>query len=118
MEMTTRKITVGVIIILIAIIYGYIFFERYITEDKISITVLNKAPLGNEPGEYLIFTKDEVFEDVNNSYQDASSADQIYEQLKVGGHYNVKVVGFYMPSIPHFRNIVSIEHGDSRYNSY
>jgi hypothetical protein len=118
MEMTRGKITVSFIIILIAIIYGYIFFERYITESTISITVINKAPFGDEASKYLIFTKDEVFEDVNNSYQDASNADQIYDQLKIGGHYKVKVVGFYLPSIPHFRNIVSIEHDDNEYNNY
>lgn len=117
MELSNRKIIIGIIIVLIAVVYGYIFFERYITESTITIDVLNKAQLGNESSEYLVFTKDEVFEVVNNSYQNATNAGEIYDKLKIGSRYKVHVVGFYLPSIPHFRNIVLIERGGNRFGS-
>jgi len=112
MLLSERRITISVIIILLVVIFGYMFFERYLTETTVTITVLNKAPVPDEQSEYLIFTKDELFEDVNNSYQNKYNSDEIYKKLQIGQTYTVKVVSIYIPSIPHYRNIVEIEHNN------
>lgn len=108
MVLNGKKIFFGVVIIILCLVYGYLFFERYLTEEEIKITVINSEKFGNEPNEYLIFTKDEVFEDVNNSYHQKYNADEIYSRLIKGRTYKVKVVGVYLPGIPRFRNIVEI----------
>ncbi|HQF41479.1 MAG TPA: hypothetical protein PK073_01110 [Ignavibacteriaceae bacterium] len=98
----------GFIIILLVILFGYLFFEPYITEDTVTIKVINKAQFGNESGKYFVFTEDEVFSNSNNYYQNKENADELNQQIYPGSTYKVKVVGIYIPWLPRFRNIISI----------
>jgi len=98
----------GFIIILLVILFGYLFFEPYITEDTVTIKVINKAQFGNESGKYFVFTEDEVFSNSNNYYQNKENADDLNQQIYPGSTYKVKVVGIYIPWLPRFRNIISI----------
>jgi len=98
----------GFIIILLVILFGYLFFEPYITEDIVTIKVINKAQFGNESGKYFVFTEDEVFSNSNNYYQNKENADELNQQIYPGSTYKVKVVGIYIPWLPRFRNIISI----------
>ncbi|MEJ2613795.1 MAG: hypothetical protein P8Z35_02460 [Ignavibacteriaceae bacterium] len=108
MTLTNRKIIIGLIIIFTSLIFGYLFFERFLTEKEVTITVINSEKFGDEPGRYLIFTKDEVFEDANNYYHDKHNATAVYNKLEKGRTYVVKVVSFYWPDLPHFRNIIDV----------
>lgn len=99
----------GLIIIICVIVFGYIFFEPYITEEEITISVINKERFGNEPGKYFIFTADEVFTNSNNYYHNKTNADKLYPYFRAGADYKVKVVGVYWTWFPRFRNIVSIQ---------
>lgn len=103
------SVLTGIIIVLFVIIFGYLFFEPYLTEEEITITVLNKERFGNEAGKYFIFTANEVFLNSNNYYHNKSNADKIYPYFRANVEYTVKVVGVYLPSIPRFRNIISIK---------
>ena len=47
----------GFIIVLLTIIFGYLFFEPYLTEKEEVITVVNKEEWVGEPGKYFIFTE-------------------------------------------------------------
>jgi hypothetical protein len=108
MTLTTRKIVIGLIIIIFSLVYGYLFFERFLTEEEIVITVSNSEKFGDETGRYLIFTDDEVFDDANNYYHDKHNATDVFNKLQKGRTYTVKVVSFYWPTLPHFRNITEI----------
>jgi hypothetical protein len=108
MTLNNRKIIIGLIIIIISLIFGYLFFERFLTEKEVAITVINSEKFGDEPDRYLIFTKDEVFEDANNYYHDKHNATEVFNKLEKGKTYVVKVVSFYWPDLPHFRNILDI----------
>ena len=108
MNVSNKKIVIGLIIIFASLIFGYLFFERFLTEKEVTITVINSEKFGDEPGRYLIFTKDEVFEDANNYYHDKHNATEVFEKLQKGRTYVVKVVSFYIPDIPHFRNIIDV----------
>lgn len=99
---------VGVIIIMATLIFGYLFFEPFLTEKEEIITVLNVEKWGNESGRYFIFTKDEVFLNSNDYYQNKHNADEMFKQFRKGYTYKVKVVGIYMSFIPRFRNILQI----------
>lgn len=103
------SVLAGIVIILFVIVFGYLFFEPYITEDEITITVINKERFGSERGKYLIFTENEVFQNSDNYYHNKSNADELYPYFRPGSNYRVKVVGVYWPSIPRFRNIVAIK---------
>ncbi|MDY0083701.1 MAG: hypothetical protein RBR74_11020 [Ignavibacteriaceae bacterium] len=98
----------GVIIILLVILFGYLFFEPYITEDTVTIKVINKAQFGNESGKYFVFSENEVFSNSNNYYQNKENADELNQQIYPGSTYKVKVVGVYIPWLPRFRNITDI----------
>ena len=108
MTLNNRKIIIGLIIIIISLIFGYLFFERFLTEKEVTITVINSEQFGDEPGRYLIFTKDEVFQDANNYYHDKHNATAVFNKLEKGKTYVVKVVSFYWPDLPHFRNILDV----------
>ena len=98
----------GLLIILLVLLFGYLFFEPFLTEDTITIEVINKAQFGNEPGKYFVFTQDEVFYNSNNYYQSKENADELNKQIFAGSKYKVKVVGIYMPWLPRFRNITNV----------
>lgn len=99
---------VGVVIVILVILFGYLFFEPYITEETITIKVLNKSQFGNIPGKYFVFTEDEVFYNSNNYYQNKENAAEINDIIYPGSSYRVKVVGVYLPWLPRFRNITEI----------
>ena len=99
---------IGFMIIIFILIFGYLFFEPFLTKTEEVITVINIERWGNEEGKYFIFTDDEVFTNVNNYYHNKDNADQIFKLFKLGYTYRVKVVGVYMPFIPRFRNIINI----------
>ncbi len=92
--------------------FSYLFFEKFLTEKEISITVINKEKFGNEEGKYLIFTPDEVFENSNRFYHRKTNADLIYQKLERGVTYRVKVVGIYLPGLPRLRNITEVIRAD------
>ena len=99
---------IGLVIVLLVILFGYLFFEPYITEETITIKVLNKAQFGNEPGKYFVFSQDEVFYNSNNYYHNKENADQLNDKIYPGSTYDLKVVGIYLPWLPRFRNITEI----------
>ncbi|MBK7227585.1 MAG: hypothetical protein IPH97_01625 [Ignavibacteriales bacterium] len=51
----------GFLIIILVLLFGYLFFEPYLTEETVTAKVLNKSQFGNEPGKYFVFTPAEVF---------------------------------------------------------
>ena len=99
---------IGFMIIIFILIFGYLFFEPFLTKTEEVITVINIERWGNEEGKYFIFTDDEVFINVNDYYHNKDNADEIFTLFKLGYTYRVKVVGVYMPFIPRFRNIINI----------
>lgn len=98
----------GVLIVLCIIVFGFVFFEPFFTEEVIDIKVINKERWTGEKGRYFIFSDKEVFLNENNYYHNKSNADELYPLFKKGDNYRVKVVGIYIPFLPRFRNIVNI----------
>ena len=98
----------GVLIVLCIIVFGFVFFEPFFTEEVIDIKVINKERWIGEKGRYFIFSDKEVFLNENNYYHNKSNADELYPLFNRGDSYKVKVVGLYIPFLPRFRNITNI----------
>ena len=106
----------GFVMIILILIFGYLFFEPFLTETEEVITIINVERWGNEEGQYFIFTDDEVFINVNDYYHNKHNADEINKLFKLGFTYRVTVVGVYIPFLPRFRNILNItEYSSSEY---
>ena len=99
---------IGFVIVILILLFGYLFFEPFLTEDTITIKVINKAQFGNEPGKFFVFSEDEVFYNSNNYYQSKENADELNDKIYPGTTYKVKVIGIYLPWLPRFRNIIKI----------
>jgi hypothetical protein len=106
--MSKISVAFGVIIVLCIIVFGFVFFEPFFTEEVIDIKVINKERWTGEKGRYFIFSDKEVFLNENNYYHNKSNADELYPLFNRGDSYRVKVVGVYIPFVPRFRNIVNI----------
>ncbi|MEJ2194909.1 MAG: hypothetical protein P8X73_08645 [Ignavibacteriaceae bacterium] len=102
------SIFASAIIIIASILFGYLFFEPFLTEKEEIITVTNTQKWGQENGKYFIFTEDEVFLNSDDYYQNKTNANELFPLFKKGYTYKVKVIGLYIPFIPRFRNIKSI----------
>jgi len=68
----------GVLIVLCIIVFGFVFFEPFFTEEVIDIKVINKERWIGEKGRYFIFSDKEVFLNENNYYHNKSNADELY----------------------------------------
>ena len=105
----------GFVLAISVLIFGYLFFEPFVTKTEEVITVINTERWGNEQGKYFIFTDDEVFTNVNNYYHNKDNADVIFSIFKRGYTYRVTVVGVNMPFLPRFRNIINITYSENAY---
>lgn len=94
--------------VLIAILFVYLFFEKFITEREITITVTSKAKFGDEVGKYLVFTPNEVFQNSDTFFYRKTRAEKLDKMLLTGGSYKVKVVGIYIPTFNRLRNITEV----------
>lgn len=106
--MVRLSIFFGVIVIIVILLFGFLFFEPFLTESEEVITVINKERWTGEKGSYFVFTEKEVFLNKNNYYHNKENADDLYPHFKKGGIYKVKVVGLYISFLPRFRNIINI----------
>jgi len=99
--MVKISIVFGVIILLCVFLFGFVFFEPFLTEEVVDIRVLNKEKWTGERGKYFIFSDTEVFLNEDNYYHNnKTNADELFPLFKRGDTYKVKVVGFYIPFLP------------------
>jgi hypothetical protein len=106
----------GFVSTIVLLIFGFLFFEPFLTKTEEVITIVNTERWGNEHGKYFIFTEDEVFTNVNDYYHNKHNADELIRMFKLGFTYRVTVVGVYMPFLPRFRNIINIiEYNSNEY---
>ena len=78
-------------------------------EQTITLTITDKEVKESPDGKkYLIFTKDEVFENTDNFLIQKFNSSDLYSILKVDSTYIVKVVGKRIQVLNSYRNIVEI----------
>lgn len=108
------KVVFGICVVTIVIFFSLLIFEKFVSEEIINIKVSYTAKIVDENGEisFLVYTKDEIFENKNNYFHSKQNALNLSQLLKEGGNYRVKVVGYkFGVKLPYFvqhRNIIEI----------
>ncbi|MBU1113559.1 MAG: hypothetical protein KKE09_00345 [Bacteroidetes bacterium] len=108
------KLFLGLLLVIVVIYFVLQVFEKTVTEETISIKVdkIEKVVTDDDEVLYLIYTKNEIFENRNNYQYPKENESKQGIKLKIGSSYRVKVVGFnFGVKLPLFlghRNIVEI----------
>lgn len=104
-------ILIGVIIVGGVLAFGYTSFN----DHTYTVTVTDKERVyQKDSSKYLIFTKDKdnnerVFEDTDNVLRFKFNSSDLFGELKQNKTYNIKVVGYRIPILSWYENIISIE---------
>lgn len=100
-------VLVGIIWIAPSFIYHYILVgtHSYCIEDKDRIvdTTTEKG------SKYLIYTDVEVLENTDTWYYIKYNSSDVYNDLKIGKCYDLKVYGMRIPFLSWYKNIVKIK---------
>ena len=108
------KLFFGLLVVVAVIIFAALLFEKFISEEIVNIDVIKTEKVTTDSGEeyYLIYTKDETFENRDNYFHDKGGSRELASKLKEGRRYRVKVVGYdfgiYIPMFLEHRNIIEI----------
>lgn len=84
----------------------------YSTQDNVVFTVEKAERVTDTDGKgsrYLIFTKDETFENTDRLVIWKFNSSDLYGSIKSNQSYQAKVVGLRIPFLSWYRNIVSIK---------
>ncbi len=118
---TFLRFLFGLLIVAMIIFFSALFFERYLSEKTVDITVskIEKVITQDNERYYLIHTKNEIFYNRDHYFHHKSNANELNRKMKPKGKYRVKVVGFnFGTKIPLFldrRNIMEIVEQKSFY---
>ncbi|MBU0558227.1 MAG: hypothetical protein KJ799_18280 [Bacteroidetes bacterium] len=91
-----------------------LMFQRIFTEEEIEITIIKMQSFKTDDNEtgHLIYTKDEVFVNVNNAWQGKRDAEIIQKKLHRAKRFKVKVIGYKLDInvgfLPQYRNIIEV----------
>ena len=108
-----RKFIVGIItVVLIAVVLCGVVY--YTTVETVTIEVVSKERVTKGTGEnmeskYMVFTETEVFENTDVLWFWKWNSSDVQGKLKANDTYNVKVVGWRVPFLSMYRNIIEIE---------
>ena len=84
----------------------------YSTQDNVVFTVEKAERVTDADGKrsrYLIFTKDETFENTDRLVIWKFNSSDLYGSIKPSTSYQAKVVGLRVPFLSWYRNIVSVK---------
>lgn len=112
------KLFFGLLVVVAIIAAGALFFESFITEEELTIKIelVDKVVTKDNETYYLVYTKDEVFENRNNYFHKKENAESLNQKIKEGQKYRVRVVGYSwgikLPFFTEHRNIIDIVEED------
>ena len=109
----TRSGYFKILTLAMAIMIGFEISRQSHTET-LTINVKNKDITTGSTGKqteskYLIFTDKEVFEESDEMFRGKFNSSDIYNELEPGKTYQVKVIGFRIPFLSMYRNIIEVE---------
>ena len=112
--MNTEKTIIAIFITIFVLALGGSLLYRS-TAETVEITVIEKERvISNDASKYLIFTEDEVFENTDTFVFLKFNSSDLHRDLRVDETYTVTVVGWRIPVLSLYRNIIRIENNDTR----
>ena len=108
---------IGTFIILVLVILGLIILNiaGLFNQNYYTVTVTDKGiKRSGGSDRYLIYTtlengNIETFENTDNFFYGKFNSSNIYADLIVGGKYKIKVIGFRIPFLSRYQNIIEYE---------
>jgi len=83
------------------------------TQEDIQIKIRDKQRItSGSKSKYMIFTKNESFENTDSFFHSKYNSSDLYSSLKKGCSYEVSVYGWRVPFFSAYRNIVKIKKED------
>ena len=107
-----------IIVVVIAIALSFSAITSF-NDTEYIVTVTDKERVADgDTSSYLVFTEDEqgnvvVFENTDNLLRGKWDSSNIQGQLKVGNTYRIVVVGYRIPFLSMYQNIIKIEGVDN-----
>lgn len=107
------KKMIGTILLLAVVVAGCVKLNY--NDTTYTVTVTDKERIhNNNSSKYLVFTTDKagdtlVFENVDTIFRGKFNSSNIQGQLKVGEKYNITVVGYRVPLLSMYQNIIKVE---------
>ncbi len=114
------KLLFGVFITFIIIGFALLIFEKFVTEKTININISLIEKKTIESGEvyFLVYTKNEIFENRDNYFHSKRNANLVGVKLRSGSSYQVQVVGYNfgikIPFFQKYRNIIRVVKNNPR----
>jgi len=104
-----KKLFIIVAFVVVVIPALWLGFPYY-TAKTVEITVTDKerVPDGQKGSYYLVFTENEVFQNVDVLRRLKTTSSDLQGRLQVGKSFEVTVYGWRIPLLSKYRNIVSI----------
>lgn len=104
-----KKIALAGLLLLLLIPALWLGFPYY-TAKRVEITVTDKERVIKEDqgSYYLVFTENEVFQNVDAWRRFKVNSSDVQGALRVGNSYEVSVYGWRIPVLSRYRNIVSV----------
>ncbi len=99
-------ICVVLLVVLLAGIFG-IKIAQVCNVNTYTVTVEDKESIRSKGGsKYLIFTDKEVFQNTDSWLKGKFNSSDFYRDLKVGKRYHIKTIGFRVPFLSWYKNII------------
>ena len=96
-----------IIFSILSVLFFYVSYFNSI--DILDITIKDKTAMVKEDGGYyLVFTEHEVFENTDQFIIGKFNSSDIQNQLEFGYTYKVKAMGWRVPFLSWYRNIIYI----------
>ena len=112
--MKNSKITLwGILIVILIISFVSYKIAYFNSTEIIEIKINNKESVLDGSREstkhkYLIYCEGEVLENTDSYVYGKFDSSDFYNELKIDSTYTVKVVGWRIPILSHYRNIIKI----------
>ena len=102
------KIALVIFFVFSILIAPVVYTYGTVTTLKIDVVKTERVSKDGD-SRYLVFTKDETFENTDSFLHMKFNSSDLHGALEVGNSYTVKVYGWRIPLFSSYRNIVSIE---------
>jgi hypothetical protein len=97
------KATLGIVLVI-----GVITLLRISTIDHTSVVITGKERINDgQESRYLVFTENETFQNTDSTLNWKFNSSDIYGKLKEGQTCDMKVMGWRVPFLSWYRNIIT-----------